>query len=69
MAPEVIYWVRNRIVHPDKKDELTTDLKIETSTLAISLLELVMLHLFRYEGQYIDRIDWETKSIPWLNNN
>lgn len=68
-APDLIFWVRNRIVHPDKNEELTTDLKIETSTLATSFLELIMLHLFRYEGQYMDRVEWEPKPVPWLNEN
>ena len=65
-GPEMIYWARNRIVHPDKKNELTVELKIETFNLAMTWLELFLLHLFRYEGKYYDRISWDTKPVPWL---
>ena len=64
-GPEVIQWVRNRVVHPDRKNQLTAELKIEARTGAIWYLELALLHFFNYKGKYENRITYECESVPW----
>ena len=64
-CPDVIQRVRNLVVHPDKNNQLTTELKIEASRAAIWYLELTLLHLFNYRGRYVNRISNETESVPW----
>lgn len=66
-CPTVIQWVRNRVVHPDRNSQLTTELKIEASHAAIWYLELTLLHLFKYKGQYENRISQKTELVPWAN--
>lgn len=65
-CPEIIQWVRNRVVHPDKKNQLTNQLKGEACEAAIWYLELALLHLFKYEGNYRNRVSQETELVPWV---
>lgn len=66
-CPDIIHWVRNRVVHPDKKNQLTAQLKIEASYAATWYLELTLLHLFGYKGKYENRLTHETEVVPWSN--
>lgn len=66
-CPEIIQWVRNRVVHPDKMTQLTNQLKKEACQAAIRYLELSLLHLFKYKGKYMNRLSQTTELVPWAN--
>lgn len=66
-CPEIIQWVRNRVVHPDRKNQLTNQLKIEACHAAIWFLELTLLNLFKYKGRYKNRISQEIELVPWAD--
>ena len=69
-GPEVLAWIRNRIVHPDKKDQLDYGPVRDAWKLSLWYLELLLLRLFDYEGPYKSRVDSpqqldESRFIPW----
>ena len=65
-GPQVIVWVRNRVVHPDRRDQLTDGIATESLRLALWYTELVILKLFGYDGYFRDRLDsGESKRVPW----
>ena len=69
-GPEVLAWIRNRIVHPDKKDQLEYGPVRDAWKLSLWYLELLLLRLLGYEGPYKSRADppqplGESRLIPW----
>ena len=69
-GPEVLSWIRNRIVHPDKKDQLEYGPVRDAWKLSLWYLELLLLRLFDYEGPYRSRADspqsiGESRLVPW----
>ena len=65
-GPQVAIWVRNRVVHPDRRDQLADEIAIESLRLALWYTELVVLKLLGYDGYYRDRLDTGgIKRVPW----
>lgn len=65
-GPEAIAWVRNRIVHPDKKGQLSFQIMLEAENLAKWYLELLLLFGLNYLGGHYDRIlDKPSVMVPW----
>ena len=63
---ELISWTRNRVVHPDKHDQLADGMAAESCVVAIWYTELVMLELLGYEGYYRNRLNKEVvERVPW----
>ena len=73
-GPELVFWLRNRLVHPPKSatdpDWPKGDEMIEGLTLALWYLELSILRVLGYQGEYVSRLvqrGWEgdTTKVPW----
>ncbi len=65
-GPQVVVWVRNRVVHPDRRDQLTDGIATESLRLAMLYAELVILKLLGYDGYFRDRLDaGGIKRVPW----
>ena len=73
-GPESVVGVRNRLVHPPKDlrdpEWPDADEMVETWDLALWYLELVILRVLGYAGQYGSRLRrraWimETEAVPW----
>jgi len=73
-GPEVLFDVRNNLVHPPKRiEELEwpnhSEL-LEAWQLATWYLELAVVRLLGYEGEYVSRLrlggwDLDTETVPW----
>jgi hypothetical protein len=71
-APYVFTKVRNDIVHPKKNIENLTGYLYEASDLGLWYLELVLLAIFDYQGNYHNRLpkyqqNGEKEPVPWSN--
>ena len=67
-GPQVVVWVRNRVVHPDRRDQLTDGIATEALRLALWYAELVILKLLGYDGYFRDRLDsGQIKKVPWAS--
>ncbi len=64
--PEVVAWVRNKIVHPDTGSKLTFDLMDQAHLAAIWYLELLLLREFNYTGTYFNRVTNKIETVPWI---
>jgi hypothetical protein len=73
-GPELIFDVRNNLVHPPKRiDEPewpNRDQLLEAWQLATWYLELAVLRLLGYQGEYVSRLqlggwDFDTEIVPW----
>ena len=73
-APEVLFNVRNRLVHPPKRFESpewpTRAELLETWQLSTWFLELILLRLSDYSGPYWSRLrlgrsGFDTELVPW----
>lgn len=65
-GPQTIVWVRNRVVHPDRRVQLVDGISAEALHLAMWYTELVILKLFGYDGYFRDRLDaGRVKRVPW----
>jgi hypothetical protein len=73
-GPELIFDVRNNLVHPPKRiDEPEwpdRDQLLEAWQLATWYLELAVVRLLGYEGDYLSRLqlggwDFDTEPVPW----
>ena len=66
-GPQAVVWVRNRVVHPDRRDQLVDGIAAESLHLAMWYTELVVLKLFGYDGYFRDRLDaGGIKRVPWV---
>ena len=74
-GPQALAEVRNSLVHPKLRNRrLVVDApvraRIEVAQLALSYLELSLLHLLGYTGEFVDRLDaryvGEVKDVPWV---
>jgi hypothetical protein len=72
-GPELIFGVRNSLVHPPKRIEEpewpNRDELLETWQLATWYLELAVLRLLGYEGEYLSRLrlggwEFDTEPVP-----
>ncbi len=72
-GPEVLVAIRNQIVHPAKKRKAHREYPyFESWLLGQHLLELCILRLCQYDGDYIDRTDQQqlfpqSRPVPWLS--
>ena len=65
-SAELIAWTRNRVVHPDKHDQLPDGLAPETWMVAMWYTELIVLKLLGYDGYYRNRLNNEAvERVPW----
>jgi hypothetical protein len=69
-GPEAITGIRNALVHPREKDELAEGSYYEAWQLSMWFLDLALLRLCRYEGQYANRLTtprWagRVEPVPW----
>ena len=66
---ELIAWTRNRVVHPDKHDQLPDGLSSEAWMVAMWYTELTILKLLGYSGYYRNRLNAETvERVPWASD-
>ena len=64
--PKLITWTRNRVVHPDKHDQLSGGLARKVGLLALWYVELLLLRLLDYDGYYRNKLDGERiEPVPW----
>lgn len=69
-CPEAVAWVRNRIVHPDKKNQLSAEIILESENLAKWYLELLLLYSLDYSGGHHDRVlDKPSIPVPWARSD
>ena len=65
-SPELITWTRNRVVHPDKHDQLPDGLAAESWKVAMWYTELIILKLLGYDGYYRNKLNSEAvERVPW----
>ena len=69
-APNVLAWIRNRMIHPDHRDGPHRDVVQEAWILSLWYLELLVLRLLCYNGPYHCRVDpsespREDPLVPW----
>lgn len=68
-APRAITIIRNRLVHPKKKGKNYSSAFYDTWNISLWFLELVILRLCDYDGEYGNRItqEWagEKENVPW----
>jgi hypothetical protein len=73
-GPEMVFAVRNGVIHPPKRlsdpEWPTSDELFEAWQLATWYLELVILRLLGYNGEYVSRLQlhgWvgQTEPVPW----
>lgn len=73
-APELAFFVRNRVVHPPKKltdpEWPSPDELFESWLLSTWFLELLLLRILSYDGEYSSRLQtsgWtsDTELVPW----
>jgi hypothetical protein len=73
-GPELIFEIRNRVVHPPKRlsdpEWPNADELWEAFKLATSYLELALMRILDYHGRYSSRLDskgWagRTEHVPW----
>ena len=65
-SADLITWARNRVVHPDKHDQLPDGLASEAWLVAMYYAELIMLKLLGYDGYYRNRLNnEEVERVPW----
>jgi hypothetical protein len=71
-APAALAWVRNKLVHPRRPDEVyeVDGLVWQTSYLLLTYLELLLLHRLGYEGSYryrypLGQFEHSATVVPW----
>jgi hypothetical protein len=74
-GPEVITKLRNALVHPKKTkrqavSQVSVPARMEAHALGLWYIEMALLHLFGYEGQYYQRLlngrsDEVRARVPW----
>ena len=65
-SAELVTWTRNRVVHPDKHDQLPDGLSSEAWMVAMWYTELSILRLLGYDGYFRNRLNAEAvERVPW----
>ena len=69
-GPDAVTGVRNALVHPSEKDELPEGAYFEAWQLSMWFLDLVLLRLCGYAGEYANRLAlsrWvgQVEPVPW----
>ncbi len=71
-GPRSVAMVRNRIVHPRRDQKVDGQVLTEAWLLTSWYLELVLLRVLRYDGQYASRLirgrfSGTTEPVPWAS--
>ena len=72
-GPHSLVAIRNSMVHPDTKVEMNTiDTYHEAKQLGLWYIELLLLRMFEYDGEYASRLvdvhlAGATEPLPWSN--
>ena len=69
-APSTLFWIRNRISHPDKKSELDPSPVREAWKVSLWYVELVLLKVLGYDSKVKSRVRSSTDitdldRVPW----
>ena len=73
-GPEVLAKIRNDLVHAEMRTNVCLDAYLEARDLGQWYVELLLLTLFGYEGQYANRLAykyegrWEPEIVPWAQS-
>lgn len=66
--PMAITSIRNCLVHPETKDEQHYfDAMFDTWSASLWCLELAILGVIGYDGEYWNRIEGRVEGVPWLS--
>ena len=70
-GPKIIAYIRNGIIHPTAKDmkkgyEVSLPLLVDTLSLELRYIELILLNLLEYDGSYMDRFSKKLLLVPWV---
>jgi hypothetical protein len=72
-GPWVITEMRNGVVHPGSRSHVfgaSRQARLEAWSLAMWYLELGVLHLLGFQGDYLNRLDpraeWDVERPPWV---
>ena len=71
-GPETLTTIRNDLVHAQMRTNIRPEAYLEARDLGQWYVELLMLKLFGYEGQYANRIKynyediWSPEFVPWV---
>ena len=68
-GPTFITRLRNKATHPLPDQTVAIGDYREAWRLSQRYVELMLLKLFDYQGEYRDRLTGETKSVPWAASN
>jgi len=72
-GPHSLVAIRNSMVHPDSKVEMSSIAAYrEAKQLGLWYIELLLLRMFEYEGEYVSRLrgarlPGATEPVPWSN--
>ena len=72
-GPHSLVAIRNSMVHPDTKVEINSiDAYHEAKQLGLWYIELLLLRMFEYDGEYASRLvdvqlAGDTEPVPWSN--
>ncbi len=64
-GPEAVTSIRNDLVHKGRELGLSVDAHYEAWSLAVHYLELTLLAMLDYKGDYRNRIDGTMEPVPW----
>ena len=70
-GPEILTKIRNDLVHAEMRTNVSLEAYLESRDLGQWYVELLLLRLFGYEGQYANRIAytyesiWKPELVPW----
>ena len=69
-GPAIVFWIRNRIAHPDREAELNRNEVHDAWTVSLWYLELVLLKILGFSGEYRSRVSGDQNpislgTVPW----
>lgn len=71
-GPEILTKIRNDLVHAEMRTNVSLEAYLEARDLGQWYVELLLLRLFEYEGQYANRLAykyegiWKPEVVPWV---
>lgn len=73
-GPEILTKIRNDLVHAEMRTNVSLEAYLEARDLGQWYVELLLLRLFEYEGQYANRLAykyegiWKPEVVPWTRD-
>lgn len=73
-GPEILSRIRNDLVHAEMRTNVSLEAYLEARDLGQWYVELLLLKLFGYEGQYANRLAyiyegiWKPELVPWARD-